>query len=103
MYHYCSAIGKARIGNIKAGVLMKDLFDLFVEILSRLNLAWAGGWIVALFSIGIIFRKPVARLWSLFLNWIATSFENELGYRRFEPEYRKYIQEYHLHLKIVGL
>jgi len=82
---------------------MKDLFDLFVEILSKLNLVWAGGWIVALFSIGYIFRKPVARSWGKFLNWIATSFENELGYRRFEPEYRKYIREYHLHLKIVGL
>src|SRR2546421_3019864 len=82
---------------------MKDLYDFFEKILSTFNLPITGGWALALFLLIYVFRKRISAVWNSLLDWIAIKFESEYGSRRFDPEYRKYIRDYHLLLKIVGI
>ena len=82
---------------------MQDIYNFFLKILSTFNLPITGGWAFALFLLIYVFRKRISAAWNSFLDWMGATFESEYGYRRFDPEYRKYIRDYHLLLKIVGI
>src|SRR5713101_6554981 len=88
---------------VEAVSRMQDIYNFFLKILSTFNLPITGGWALALFLLIYVFRKRISTAWNSFLDRMGATFESEYGYRRFDPEYRKYIRDYHLLLKIVGI
>lgn len=81
---------------------MKEIYELLEKIFSRFNIEFTG-WLVAAALLLYILRKYIERLLGRFLDGLGKRIGGEWSYRRFDDEYRKYIREDHLQMKIVGI
>src|SRR6185295_16223121 len=81
---------------------MKDLWELFEKLISAFSLP-VTGWSVALFLLLFLLRARIQVLCDRILDWIGATFGGRWSFERFDPKYRTYIRERHLHMKVVGV